>query len=507
MDFDAPFWLSCSEFSSTRVATVSNDRLIYLQCIVCGSKGFQSCDHLHDSHADATSLMFRLQPAALQPYVRFVLSSQPSLCIAADACGEGMVCVIQPIEESSIAQCWTLSPTSSYPRYHAFHYIPPQREFLIQSAGFDDCVIDICRQDGQLLVYPSHGGVNQRFILRYPDCSPLLSDLTPDEPELLNLVINTDVQSACKMLQSPDIRLRCLRYELLSLLNITESDVKSPGVVTATPYLPGVRWYWNSIIALQYLLDSGGCTPAHDGSEYAPVPLCERWRNALHIFSALIELHSDLRTCISSDSIDVPFILKMAIATALAFSSGVPSHAGLKLGLLDPISRFALYKQWAFQSGVLFHQFSDLSAWHMRYVLGSWATNDELEWAQKHCPVASKTIDKVALSAHDLVKYCETDPSRNHVSVHDPEAFYNGLAPTMPILMEYGAVCGGISKFGSAMAHAHGVPATPVGQVFILRCVHSFVFVLISLIMNTAWALRVCVDVAQRHILTVVEST
>ena len=34
----------------------------------------------------------------------------------------------------------------------------------------------------------------------------------------------------------------------------------------------------------------------------------------------------------------------------------------------------------------------------------------------------------------------------------------------MALMHEVGAVCGGVSKFGVAMAQAFGIPAMPVGQ-------------------------------------------
>ncbi len=96
------------------------------------------------------------------------------------------------------------------------------------------------------------------------------------------------------------------------------------------------------------------------------------------------------------------------------------------------------------------------------YVLGSWATNDELAWAHEHCPDRFKKRNAIARATHSMVEY--TAANEAGISIHDPDAFYGGQPPTMPLLARLGAVCGGISKFGSAMAQAHGVPATPVGQ-------------------------------------------
>merc|ERR1711935_1020864 len=35
---------------------------------------------------------------------------------------------------------------------------------------------------------------------------------------------------------------------------------------------------------------------------------------------------------------------------------------------------------------------------------------------------------------------------------------------TMPTILEYGGVCGAVSKFGASACQAHGVPAMPVAQ-------------------------------------------
>ena len=105
---------------------------------------------------------------------------------------------------------------------------------------------------------------------------------------------------------------------------------------------------------------------------------------------------------------------------------------------------------------------TSLSAWHLRHVVASWAEDQELGWARDNVPEEFRTPGKIGEAAHKMVAY--TTFNSNGVSVQDGAAFYDHQPVTLAKMAEVGAVCGGISKFGVAMAQAFGVPATPVAQ-------------------------------------------
>jgi len=153
--------------------------------------------------------------------------------------------------------------------------------------------------------------------------------------------------------------------------------------------------------------------------------------------------------------------LNLAVAIALTFSSQVKSFASYDKTTIDPLERYQNFVRWA-EGEVLFPIHTSLSVWHLRYVVASWATDDELEWARDNVPDEFKTTAKIGEATHKMVAYKEHNISG--VSIHEGAKFYDDQPQTLERMAELGAVCGGISKFGVAMAQAFGIPATPVAQ-------------------------------------------
>ena len=151
---------------------------------------------------------------------------------------------------------------------------------------------------------------------------------------------------------------------------------------------------------------------------------------------------------------------RLAAAVALTFSTPVKSLADQSVEI-DPIERYNSFTSWA-DADELFHNFKDLTAWQMRYVIGSWATDDELIWAREKVPLEFKSPSCIGEATHSMMKYRESN--EEGVSVHDGARYYSYRPVTMSVMYEVGAVCGGISKFGCAMAQAFGIPAMPLGQ-------------------------------------------
>ena len=74
--------------------------------------------------------------------------------------------------------------------------------------------------------------------------------------------------------------------------------------------------------------------------------------------------------------------LKLAVAIAITFSTHLKSLARPEI-CIDGKKRYANFVKWA-EKELLFPNFFQLTAWQLRYVVGSWAQDEELEWARKN---------------------------------------------------------------------------------------------------------------------------
>ena len=178
-----------------------------------------------------------------------------------------------------------------------------------------------------------------------------------------------------------------------------------------------------------------------------------KWLEAVDLLAKILDLDPEARKG--------GYRLNLAVAIALTFSSQVKSFASYNKATIDPLERYQNFVCWA-EQGVLFPIHASLSVWHLRYVVASWATDDELEWARENVPDEFKTTAKIGEATHKMVAYKEHNTSG--VSIHEGAKFYDYQPQTLARMAELGAVCGGISKFGVAMAQAFGIPATPVAQ-------------------------------------------
>eukprot|EP00913_Durusdinium_trenchii_P009375 g8811.t1 len=121
--------------------------------------------------------------------------------------------------------------------------------------------------------------------------------------------------------------------------------------------------------------------------------------------------------------------LQLAVATSLCMAEGREMmDSSFHESAVDFFKRYQHYCANAVAKE-LFPEFRSLKAWHFRYVLGSWHSDDDLAWSRAN---VSKEYKK-------------------------PDA-------TMPRILSYGGVCGAVSKFGASCCQAFGVPAMPVGQ-------------------------------------------
>ncbi len=151
--------------------------------------------------------------------------------------------------------------------------------------------------------------------------------------------------------------------------------------------------------------------------------------------------------------------LRVALATALTWSE--PVNAMADDAPIDPVARCRNFIAWD-REGQLDPSFRTLSTWELRYVVGSWASDDDLVWARANIKADCRERGKVGDAVHGMVKY--TLENKDGVSVQEGRKFYGGRPMTLPIIVEVGGVCGAISRFGTSMCQAFGIPAMPVGQ-------------------------------------------
>ena len=152
------------------------------------------------------------------------------------------------------------------------------------------------------------------------------------------------------------------------------------------------------------------------------------------------------------------------MAVALTFAMPVISYASRNEGKeIDPIRRYLSFVSWwDMKPSPLFGMLDKLTCWHLRYVVGSWAEDEELEWARINIPLEFQSSEKIGEATFSMTKYRATND--DGVSIHDGAAFYNHRPETLMLLHQEGGVCGVVSKFGAAACQAFGVPAMPLGQ-------------------------------------------
>ena len=150
--------------------------------------------------------------------------------------------------------------------------------------------------------------------------------------------------------------------------------------------------------------------------------------------------------------------------------NGVPLIIALGAGLSlsdkdqeeDRLARFRFYQQ-SWNEKKLFAQFDSLHAWEMSILFQSSRSIDELTWAQSH--TASKenfTAQNAGTVACGFIPYRLVNTKG--VSIHKGSEFYDGKPQTLPILVEYGGVCGAVSTSSCGFLAAKGIPAYTISQ-------------------------------------------
>ena len=185
---------------------------------------------------------------------------------------------------------------------------------------------------------------------------------------------------------------------------------------------------------------------------------CASMRNALNILEVILN-HEPGSTMPN-------WKLNLAVATALTFSTEVrqtPPYVGLthysvaadKAPIIDGVARYHNFVRWAEQH-LVFDEFYELSAWHMRHIVGSRVSDDELKWAYNHTRARYKNPGKIGYIPVVMVSFRR---ERLGVWYEDIERYYNSTNINLKMIHDCGGATGAISHFGAAMAQIHGAPA------------------------------------------------
>jgi len=249
------------------------------------------------------------------------------------------------------------------------------------------------------------------------------------------VVMGYDEETPPDVLVKPPPPYKTLQKELASHLHllikngddVTQTQTTTLLQLTLMNNLGAVGWplldhkfariLFTNQVQLELFLSSGDCTECDDASHSTREG---RWTEALRVFIRLME--HDLSAA------DDSFKLRLTVAIALTFSTPVHSfandfhlygHEGDYKANFDPLSRYDTFVDLV-DRRILFETFAESNAWQMRYVVDSWCTDDELEWARQNVPETQKARNGescVAECANDMVEY--TEYNKDSVDVQD----------------------------------------------------------------------------------------
>ncbi len=126
------------------------------------------------------------------------------------------------------------------------------------------------------------------------------------------------------------------------------------------------------------------------------------------------------------------------------------------------LERYLFYRD-SLEKGRLLPPFKSLAAWEMGILFAARENVEDLKWGQDY--IADKpqmneaNAGRVALG---FIPYREKN--RQGISVHQGGAFYDYKPICLSVYVEYGGVCGAVSKGACGFLSAKGIPAYTIGQ-------------------------------------------
>lgn len=145
--------------------------------------------------------------------------------------------------------------------------------------------------------------------------------------------------------------------------------------------------------------------------------------------------------------------LNMALGAALVSTSRKPE---------DCMARYDFYKK-SFEEKKLFPQFDTLEPWELQILFQGRENLEELAWAQEYVIQKKRfKADNAGNVACSFIPYRMTN--KKGISVHAGGSFYDNKPISLQIYVEYGGVCGAVSKGSVGFLKAKGIPGYAIGQ-------------------------------------------
>ena len=145
--------------------------------------------------------------------------------------------------------------------------------------------------------------------------------------------------------------------------------------------------------------------------------------------------------------------LNMALGAALVSSSREPEACE---------ARYDFYKK-SFMEKKLFPQFLTLEPWEFGILFRGRESIEELAWAQDYLADKKKIqAGNAGYACCGLIPY--RMKNKQGISVHVGGAFYDHKPVSLQIYVEYGGVCGAVSKGAAGFVKAKGIPSYTIGQ-------------------------------------------
>lgn len=183
--------------------------------------------------------------------------------------------------------------------------------------------------------------------------------------------------------------------------------------------------------------------------------------NFISILKELVEVDNEIWNSVKYK--------KLAVAVASEHSE-IKYFFANSSKTVDPIERYKIFKN-LWETGGLRPIFDTLDVEFMRSPVGAEITNEDLLYIRDRIEKDIKagkvrfnlnSNDSIANATYSYIKYTLTNPFG--VSVHAGNTAFYGADADLARVIEYGGVCGAVSKFDVAVLNAYGVPAEVIGQ-------------------------------------------
>ncbi len=154
---------------------------------------------------------------------------------------------------------------------------------------------------------------------------------------------------------------------------------------------------------------------------------------------------------------------KLALATALEFSRPVSFWAS-RNRVAEPVGRYQIYRDLSRTKGALLADLNTYDIEEMRAVVSAEVSNEDLLWirekVKKEKPEFLTSPEKLASITYQYLRYNLYNKYGDSVQT----SYFYGDNPDLARIIEYGGVCGAISKFDVVVLRAFGIPANVIGQ-------------------------------------------